>query len=187
MRTGHRGQARARPGANGAASATRPGAPPACAPDAAAVLPSRRARRAGLAARGARPPSASCTPPAGPPGCAADAAPPHGRRLAPCAVLEYERGDAERKNEAGRRRYWARRAASRCTDCNAPSQGASRCDPCARRSYERSDHFRGLPIYPPTYTVVLLDSDEPLGVFDDEMEVAAYLAPLPQAVASHRV
>ena len=43
-----------------------------------------------------------------------------------------------------------------------------RCDPCARRSYERSDHFRGLPIYPPTFTVVPIDSDVPLGVFDDE-------------------
>ena len=97
-------------------------------------------------------------------------------RCAPCAVLECERGDPDRRNETSRKRYWSRRAKSRCTDCNAPSQGAARCPECARRSYEKSDHFRGLPVYPPTFTVVLLDTDEPLGVFDDEMEVAAFLA-----------
>ena len=97
-------------------------------------------------------------------------------RCAPCAVLEGERGDPERRNETSRKRYWSRRAASRCTDCNAPSQGAARCETCARRTYEKSDHFRGLPVYPPTFTVVLLDTDDPLGVFDDEMEVAAFLA-----------
>ena len=99
-----------------------------------------------------------------------------GSRCAPCAVLECERGDPERRNETSRKRYWSRRAALRCTNCNAPSQGAARCESCARRSYEKSDHFRGLPIYPPTFTVVLLGTDEPLGVFDDEMEVAAFLA-----------
>ncbi len=97
-------------------------------------------------------------------------------RCAPCSALEFEGRSAERKNEAARRRYWARKMTGRCTDCNAPSQGAARCAPCARRSYERSDHFRGLPIYPPTFTVVPVDSDVPLGVFDDEMDVAAYLA-----------
>ena len=43
-------------------------------------------------------------------------------------------------------------------------------------SGKRCDHFRGLPIYPPTFTVVLLDTDELLGVFHDEMEVVAFLA-----------
>ena len=36
--------------------------------------------------------------------------------------------------------------------------------------------FRRLPIYPPIVTVVLLGTDEPLGIFHDEMEVAASLA-----------
>ena len=66
--------------------------------------------------------------------------------------------------------------AGRCTDCNAPSQGAARCDPCARRSYERSDHVRGMPVYPPSFTVFLIETDEPLATFDDEMEVAAFIA-----------
>ena len=94
----------------------------------------------------------------------------------PCSVLEAERINPDRRNEAARRRYRFRRAESRCTDCNAPSQGAARCGPCASRSHARSDYFRGLPVYPATFTVVLLGTDEPLGVFDDEMEVAAFLA-----------
>ena len=97
-------------------------------------------------------------------------------RCAPCAVLEAGRIDPDRKNAAARRRYRFRRAESRCTDCNAPSQGAARCEKCAARSHAGSDYFRGVPIYPPTFTVVLLGTDEPLGIFDDEMEVAAFLA-----------
>ena len=97
-------------------------------------------------------------------------------RCAPCSVLESEGRSAERKNEAARRRYRARKAAGRCTDCNAPSQGAARCDPCARRSYEKSDHVRGMPLYPPSFTVFLIETDEPLATFDDEMEVAAFIA-----------
>ena len=99
-----------------------------------------------------------------------------GSRCAPCSVLECERANPARKNQSSRRRYWRRKAAGRCTDCGEPSQGAARCDPCARRSYERSDHFRGWPVYPPSFTVVLLETGEPVATFDDEMEVAAYLA-----------
>ena len=99
-----------------------------------------------------------------------------GSRCAPCSVLESEGRSAERKNEAARRRYWIRRTAGRCTDCNAPSQGAARCDPCARRSYERSDHVRAMPVYPTSFTVFLIETDEPLATFDDEMEVAAFIA-----------
>ena len=82
-----------------------------------------------------------------------------GLRCAPCSVLESEGRFAERKNEAARRRYWSRRMAGRCTDCNAPSQGAARCDPRARRSYERSDHVRGMPFYPPSFAVFLRETD----------------------------
>ena len=99
-----------------------------------------------------------------------------GSRCAPCAVLEAEHGHPERKNEAARRRYWGRRAAGRCTDCGRPSQGDARCEPCARRSYGHSDYFRGMPVYPPSFTVVLIETDETVATFDDEMEVAAWLA-----------
>ena len=63
-----------------------------------------------------------------------------------------------------------------CTSCGAPSQGAARCPPCAEKSYHGSAHFRGWPVYPPSFTVVLIETDEPVATFDDEMEVAAYLA-----------
>ena len=99
-----------------------------------------------------------------------------GSRCAPCGILEAEQVDQVRKNKSSRQRYWNRRSADRCTDCGEPSQGASRCPECAKRSYERSDHFRGWPVYPPTFTVVLLETDEPVATFGDEMEVAAYLA-----------
>ena len=40
------------------------------------------------------------------------------------------------------------------SDCGAPSQGASRCPPCARRSWARSGEHRGLPVLPPRVTVI---------------------------------
>ena len=99
-----------------------------------------------------------------------------GSRCAPCAVLEAERGSPERRNAANRRRYNERRSRDACTDCGAPSQGAARCQPCADCSYERSHHFRGMPLYPPSFTVILRETEECLATFDDEMEVAAWLA-----------
>jgi len=93
-----------------------------------------------------------------------------------CAALEIESGRLERRNAASRRRYWKRRAAGRCTDCNAPSHGASRCDPCARRSYERSQFFRGIPVWDPAFTVIELATGESHGPFDTEAEAAASLS-----------
>ena len=97
-------------------------------------------------------------------------------RCAPCAALEAERGRPERKNARSRQRYWERRAASRCTDCNAPSFGASRCPDCAKRSYERSDFFRGIPAWDPSFTVIELATGESRGPFDTEAEAVAELA-----------
>ena len=99
-----------------------------------------------------------------------------GSRCAVCAALEAERGRPERKNARSRERYAKRRSLWRCTDCGDPSQGAARCEPCAQRSYERSDYFRGLPLYPPRYTVVEIATGEDHGTFDSEAEVAACLA-----------
>ena len=99
-----------------------------------------------------------------------------GSVCAPCAVLEAECGRPQRKNARSRQRYWERREASRCTDCNAPSHGASRCEPCAKRSYERSDHVRGMPLYPPEYTIVNPATGEDLGTCDSWEEVAMCLA-----------
>ena len=70
----------------------------------------------------------------------------------------------------------SRRAAGRCTDCNAPSQGASRCPACAKRSYQRSAHFRGIPVWASTYTVVELATGREHGPFDDPADVTLCLA-----------
>ena len=99
-----------------------------------------------------------------------------GSRCSPCAVLEDERGAPERKNARARRRYAERRVKGVCTDCNRPSQGASRCAPCAERSFARSDHFRGMPLYPPSFTVVDLATGEDYGTWDSWEEVVMCLA-----------
>ena len=95
-------------------------------------------------------------------------------RCAPCAVAETER--YPRKNAARREEYARRRAEGRCTDCGEPSQGAARCEPCARRSYERSDYFRGMPVYDPQFTVVDLETGDEHGTSDSWEDVAMALA-----------
>ncbi len=97
-------------------------------------------------------------------------------RCGVCATVERERRDRSTKNARSRQRYWERRAAHRCTDCNQPSFGASRCPECAKRSYERSDHVRGMPVYPPSFAVILVETEECLATFDDEMDAAAFIA-----------
>ena len=97
-------------------------------------------------------------------------------QCAPCAALEAERGRPERKNARSRQRYWERREASRCTDCNGPSHGASRCPACAKRSYERSGFFRGIPVWDPSFTVIELATGETHGPFDSEADAIAELA-----------
>ena len=91
-----------------------------------------------------------------------------GSRCAPCAVLESERRDRERRNARSRELYWERRARSECTSCGAPSPGASQCAPCAERSYHGSSYFRGMPAWDPSFTVIELASGETLGTFDSE-------------------
>ena len=97
-------------------------------------------------------------------------------RCGVCATVERERRDRSTKNARSRQRYWKRRAAHRCTDCNQPSHGASRCEACAKRSYERSEHVRGMPLYPPSYTIVNPANGEDLGTWDSWEEVAMCLA-----------
>ena len=95
-------------------------------------------------------------------------------RCGRCAALEA--GRSPRKNAASRKRYARRRARGLCTDCGAPSRGAARCEPCARRSHERSDHFRGIPLWPARYTVIEIATGEDHGTFESLAEVAACLA-----------
>ena len=97
-------------------------------------------------------------------------------RCAPCAAVEEERQDPERKNARSRKLYVERRARGLCTSCGAPSQGAARCAPCAERSYHGSAHFRGIPVWDPSWTVIELETGREHGPFDSEADVALCLA-----------
>ena len=92
----------------------------------------------------------------------------------PCAALEE--GRAPKKNAASRRRYARRRAQRLCVDCAAPAGLAARCEPCARRSWHSSGEHKGMPVYPPRYTVVELATGEEHGPLDSWEEVAMCLA-----------
>ena len=60
-----------------------------------------------------------------------------------------------------------RRARWVCTHCGAnPTFGASRCERCSRRAYERSEHVRGLPVYGAEFIVLHAGTGQPLGVFE---------------------
>ena len=97
-------------------------------------------------------------------------------RCGPCAAIDGASRSPERKNARTRTLYAERRARGLCTSCGAPSQGASRCVPCAERSYHRSDHFRGIPIWDPSYTVIELATGREHGPFDSEADVSLCLA-----------
>ena len=98
-----------------------------------------------------------------------------------CSAMEAESGRMERKNAASRERYRTLRARNRCTTCGASSHGASRCPPCAERSYTRSAHFRGMPEWGPEFTVVDLATMEEHGPFASraDADVCAAFLKLP--------
>ena len=97
-------------------------------------------------------------------------------RCPPCSAIEQASHDPARKNARSRKLYAERRAAGRCTACGAPSQGASRCAPCAEKSYRRSDHFRGIPLWDPSWTVIEIASGREHGPYDSEADIALCLA-----------
>ena len=97
-------------------------------------------------------------------------------RCAPCAVIEDRRRDPERKNGQTLKRYAERRAKGLCTSCGEPAQGASRCSPCAERSYHGSAYFRGMPVWDPSWTVIEIATGQEIGTFDSEADVSLCLA-----------
>ncbi len=97
-------------------------------------------------------------------------------RCAPCSAIEQASRRPDRKNARSRKLYAQRRARGLCTACGAPAQGASRCPPCAERSYHGSAHFRGIPVWDPTWTVIELETGREHGPFDDPADVALCLA-----------
>ena len=97
-------------------------------------------------------------------------------RCAPCSAIDRAGRNPAWKNRRSRKLYAIRRASGLCTSCGAPSQGASRCAPCAERSYHGSQHFRGIPVWDPSYMVIELVSGREHGPFDSEADVALCLA-----------
>ena len=97
-------------------------------------------------------------------------------RCAPCSAIEQASRNPERKNARSRRLYALRRARGLCTSCGAPSQGAARCAPCAEKSYHGSQHFRGIPLWDPSYVVIELATGREHGPFDTEADVSLCLA-----------
>ena len=93
-------------------------------------------------------------------------------RCEACARLQAGRPS---RRDYARKMYWRRRARKLCTECGAPAGNASRCEPCARRSYVRSGEHRGLPAWPARFTVIEIDTGVCHGSFDSEAEVAACL------------
>ncbi len=97
-------------------------------------------------------------------------------RCAPCNAIEQASRRPDRKNRRSRRLYAQRRARGECTSCGAPAPGASRCPPCAEKSYHGSAYFKGIPVWDPTWTVIELESGREHGPFDDPADVALCLA-----------
>jgi len=92
----------------------------------------------------------------------------------PCAVFEARR--RPRRNLAARQRYAERRKRWLCTACGRPSGGASRCEDCARKSWARSEHVRGLPLYPPGCTVVDAVTGDVQETFQSWEDAVLYLS-----------
>ena len=92
----------------------------------------------------------------------------------PCAVVEARRWP--RRNLAARQRYAARRKRWLCTACARPSGGASRCEDCARKSWARSEHVRGLALYPPGCTVVDAVTGDVHEIFQSWEDAVLYLS-----------
>ena len=93
---------------------------------------------------------------------------------ASCAARDVKR--RPRKNAASRARYRERRALRICVDCQAPANGASRCARCASRSWHSSGVHRGMPVFPPRFTIVELATGIEHGPLDSWEEVAMCLA-----------
>ena len=93
-----------------------------------------------------------------------------------CVRNEDKRSRKKAKNTQSRQRYSRRRARGLCTNCGEPSNGAARCPTCARRSYVRSGEHRGIPIWPPRFTVIEIATGEDHGTWDSWDEVVMCLA-----------
>ena len=62
------------------------------------------------------------------------------------------------------------RTADLCVTSDRPVHGTCRCQACAKRSYERSDHFRSIPMWETIFTVIEFATGACYGPFDSEAE-----------------
>ena len=118
-------------------------------------------------------------PRGGPPVCAAGAArrrPNDATYCDRCARSAAKRSRKKAKNARSRQRYVQRRVRGLCIDCGAPSQGASRCPPCARRSWAGSGEHRGLPVLPAQVTVIEIATGVNHGTWDRWEDLVMCLA-----------
>ena len=162
-----------------AGGASRRGARQGSAPGAGTIRRTRAGRPARRAATSARRRNGSSMRNGAPPGlCTRCGGPVFDglSRCGPCTVIDERSRSPERKNARSRRLYAERRDRGLCTSCGAPSQGDSRCAPCAEKSYHGSAHFRGIPVWDPSWTVIELETGREHGPFDSEGDVALCLA-----------
>ena len=163
----------------GAGGATGRGGTLARARAAAHIHPLKAARYANRATWHGVTGSGNNMPRGGPPVCAAGAA--RRRPVMPPAATgapgtRPNAQEKKAKNARSRQRYARRRARRLCSDCGASSQGASRCPPCARRSWARSGEHRGLPVLPPRFTVIEIATGVNHGTWERWEDVVMCLA-----------
>lgn len=106
-------------------------------------------------------------------GSCGEPAPGGEARCEACATLQNNR--PARKVYA-RKLYSRRRARKLCTDCGTPAGNASRCEPCARRSYVRSGEHRGMPAGAPTFFVIEIETGHTLSEWETLAEARASVA-----------
>ena len=95
---------------------------------------------------------------------------------APCAVAKAECRDREAEYAAQAPALCRPAGPSgRCVECEAPSPGVARCEPCSRRHREGSGAFRGIPIWDPSWTVIEITTGREHGPYDSEADVVLCL------------
>ena len=97
-------------------------------------------------------------------------------RCESCFRREASPAARKARNARSRKLYVKRRVRDLCIDCGEPAMGASRCPPCARRSWARSAEHRGLPASPPRFTVIEIATGENHGTYESLADVVLCLA-----------
>ena len=84
----------------------------------------------------------------------------------PCTVTRIQIPPGEVRCPVAPGTLSGENASSVRTAAKPPTFGASRCQDCSKRAYERSEHVRGIPYWEPACTVIDGVSGDPLGTWD---------------------